>query len=132
MEGNTFKKKIKRGSNESRNSGNAGNGKNLFSFIDQKLKISDWLGEGIPVRLVPPFFYAAFLALVYIWSNHKAESTIREIEKLQQEVEDLRADVTTLEAEYMFSSKQSEVAKKIKVLNIYEIEEPPIKIIRDK
>jgi len=132
MEGNTFKKKIKRGSNEGRRSGKSGNSKNLFAIIEQKLKMSEWFGEGIPVKLVPPFLYAAFLALVYIWSNHKAESTIREIEKLQQEVEDLRADVTTLEAEYMFSSKQSEVAKKIKVLNIYEIEEPPIKIVRDK
>ncbi|WP_215224530.1 FtsL-like putative cell division protein [Echinicola shivajiensis] len=132
MEGNSFKKKIKRGANESRRSGNSGGGNNLFSFIDKKFKISDWLGEGIPVRLVPPFLYAAFMALIYIWSNHKAESTIREIEKLQQEVEDLRADVTTLEAEYMFSSKQSEVAKKIEVLNIYEIEEPPQKIIVDK
>lgn len=132
MEGNTFKKKIKGGVNESRRSGKPGDSKNLFAFIEKKLKMSEWLGEGIPVKLVPPFLYAALLALIYIWSNHKAESTIREIEKLQQEVEDLRADVTTLEAEYMFSSKQSEVAKKIKVLNIYEIEEPPIKIIRDK
>lgn len=132
MEGNTFKKRIKKGvANESRSS-NPGNSKNIFALIEQKLKASELFGEGIPVNLVPPFLYAALLALVYIWSNHKAESTIREIEKLQQEVEDLRADVTTLEAEYMFSSKQSEVAKKIKVLNIYEIEEPPIKIIRDR
>ncbi|MDN3668410.1 FtsL-like putative cell division protein [Echinicola jeungdonensis] len=128
MEGNTFKKRIKKGSNNRRK----GSGSNLFSFIDKKLNFSEWLGEGIPVKLVPPFLYAAFLALVYIWSNHRAENTIREIEKLQQEVEDLRADVTTLEAEYMFSSKQSEVAKKIKVLGIYEIEEPPIKIIQEK
>ncbi|GAB3645555.1 hypothetical protein GCM10028791_03900 [Echinicola sediminis] len=132
MEGNTFKKKMKRGANENRHSGKPSNNKNLFGLIEQKLKMNDWFGEGIPVKLVPPFLYAALLALIYIWSNHKADSTIREIEKLQQEVEDLRADVTTLEAEYMFSSKQSEVAKKIQVLNIYEIEEPPIKIIKDK
>lgn len=128
MAGNTFKKKVKGNPNRPR----SGEGKNLFSFIDKRVKISEWLGEGIPVKLVPPFLYAAFLALVYIWSNHKAENTIRQIEKLQQEVEDLRADVTTLEAEYMYSSKQSEVAKKIKVLNIYEIEEPPIKIKKEK
>jgi hypothetical protein len=56
---------------------------------------------------------------------------IRKIEKLQQEVEDVRADVTTLEAEFMLSSKQSEVAKKIAPLGIVEIDEPPIKIIVD-
>ncbi|AWW30090.1 hypothetical protein DN752_08100 [Echinicola strongylocentroti] len=133
MEGNTFKKKIKkRGGNENRTPGKPANSRNVFALIEEKLKMSNILGDGIPVRLVPPFLYAAFIALIYIWSNHKAESTIREIEELQQEVEDLRADVTTLEAEYMFSSKQSEVARKIKVLNIYEIEEPPKKIIKDK
>jgi hypothetical protein len=45
---------------------------------------------------------------------------------MQQEVEDLRADVTTLEAEYMLSSKQSEVAKKIAPIGIVELEQPPI------
>lgn len=80
------------------------------------------------MKLVPPLLYAAFLALIYIWSNHKAENTIRRIEIVQQEVEDLRADVTTLEAEYMYSRKQSEVAKKIKPLGLYEIEKPPFKI----
>ncbi|GGZ36138.1 hypothetical protein GCM10007049_31840 [Echinicola pacifica] len=131
MEGNTFKKKLKRSSNENRSQSSEPNRNNVFAIIDSKLKMSQLLGDGIPVRLVPPFLYAALLALIYIWSNHKAEGTIREIEKLQQEVEDLRADVTTLEAEYMFSSKQSEVAKKIKALGIYEIEEPPYKIVEE-
>jgi hypothetical protein len=36
--------------------------------------------------------------------------------------------VTTLEAEYMYASKQSEVAKKISSLGIEEINEPPFKI----
>ncbi|HLT08930.1 MAG TPA: FtsL-like putative cell division protein [Cyclobacteriaceae bacterium] len=105
---------------------------NLFKWIEEKINVSGLLGEGVPVRLVPPLFYVALLALIYIWSNHSAENTIRKIEKLQQEVEDIRADVTTLEAEYMYSSKQSEVAKKVEPLGIYEIDEPPLKIIVDK
>src|SRR5690606_4984667 len=105
---------------------------NLFKWIEEKINVSGLLGEGVPVRLVPPLFYVALLALNYIWSNHSAENTIRKIEKLQQEVEDIRADVTTLEAEYMYSSKQSEVAKKVEPLGIYEIDEPPLKIIVDK
>ena len=124
MSGNTFKSKINKGSKRSKSAG----GKNLFTMIDEKLNITGIIGEGIPVKLVPPFLYAAMLALIYIWSNHRAESTIRKIERVQQEVEDLRADVTTLEAEYMYSSKQSEVAKKIEVLGIYEIDAPPTKI----
>lgn len=120
MSQNTFKKKIKQGSSPQ------GKGKNIFTLIEEKLNVTGILGEGIPVRLVPPILYAAFLALIYIWSNHRAENMIRKIEVVQQEVEDLRADVTTLEAEYMLSSKQSEVARKIAPLGIVEIEEPPI------
>jgi len=90
------------------------------------------VGENVPIKLVLPLLYASFLAMAYIWSNYKAENTIRKIDRLQQEVEDLRADVTTLEAEYMFASKQSEVAKKIQPLGIIEIEEPPQKLILEK
>jgi hypothetical protein len=122
MSQNTFKNKIKGGASP------GGKKKTLFTLIEEKLNVTGLLGEGIPVKFGPPFFFAAFLAMIYIWSNHRADNMIRKIEKMQQEVEDLRADVTTLEAEYMLSSKQSEVAKKIQPLGIYEIDEPPIKI----
>jgi cell division protein FtsL len=126
MSQNTFKNKIKKGSSPK------GKGRNIFTLIEEKLSVTGILGEGIPVKFVPPFLYVALLALIYIWSNHRADNMIRSIEKAQQEVEDLRADVTTLEAEYMLSSKQSEVAKKIEPLGIYELEEPPIKIMIGK
>lgn len=122
MSQNTFKTKIKKGSSPK------GSGKNIFSLIEEKLNVTGILGEGVPVHFAPPFFYAALLALIYIWSNHRAENMIRKIEITQQEVEDIRADVTTLEAEYMLSSKQSEVARKIAPLGIVEIDEPPMKI----
>lgn len=123
MTQNTFKKKIKQGSTP------GGKKKTLFTLIEDKLNVTGLIGEGIPVKFGPPFFFAALLAMIYIWSNHRADNMIRKIEKMQQEVEDLRADVTTLEAEYMLSSKQSEVAKKIQPRGLYEINEPPTKII---
>lgn len=122
MSQNTFKTKIKKKSSAN------GSGKNIFTLIEEKLNVTGILGEGVPVHFAPPFFYAAMLALIYIWSNHRAENMIRKIEITQQEVEDIRADVTTLEAEYMLSSKQSEVARKIAPLGIVEIDEPPMKI----
>jgi hypothetical protein len=124
MAGNTFKNKIKPVESKKRG--------NLFSWIEEKANINGLIGERIPVKMVPPLLYAAFLALIYIWSNHRAENTIRKIENVQQEVEDLRADVTTLEAAYMYSRKQSEVAKKIRPMGIVEIERPPLKITIEK
>ena len=123
---NTYKKPIKSSREQKKSRFNP------FAFIEQKFDISGIVGENVPIKLVLPLLYTSLLALVYIWSNYKAGSTIRKIDRLQQEVEDLRADVTTLEAEYMYASKQSEVVKKIQPLGIIEIEEPPQKLILEE
>lgn len=127
MSQNTFKKKLKEGK-----APKGGSGKTIFTWIEKKLDVTGILGEGVPVQLVPPVGFLVVLALIYIYSNHRAESMTRKIEKAQQEVEDLRADVTTLEAEYMQSSMQSEVAKRAAQLEIYELNQPPIKIEVEK
>jgi cell division protein FtsL len=123
MSQNTFKRKLKAG-----NTPKGGPRKTIFTWMEEKLDVTGILGEGVPVQLVPPVGFLVLLALIYIYSNHRAESMVRKIEKAQQEVEDLRADVTTLEAEYMQSSMQSEVAKRAAQLEIYELNQPPIKI----
>jgi hypothetical protein len=43
-------------------------------------------------------------------------------------VADIRADVTTLEAEDMKSSMQSEVSKRVAAFEIYELNQPPVKL----
>ncbi|WPR74413.1 FtsL-like putative cell division protein [Algoriphagus sp. NG3] len=127
MSTNAFRKKLKSG-----NKPKGGPRKSVFGWIEDKLDITGILGEGVPVQLVPPVGFVALLALIYIWSNHRAENMVRRIDKVQQEVEDLRADVTTLEAEYMLGSMQSEVAKKVAALEIFELNQPPIKIEIEK
>jgi hypothetical protein len=123
MSENTFRKKLKSG-----NTSNTGSRKSIFTWIEEKLDVTGILGEGVPVQLVPPIGFITLLALIYIWGNHRAENMVRKIEKAQQEVEDLRADVTTLEAEYMLSSMQSEVAKRVAAQGLEELNQPPIKI----
>ncbi len=123
MSQNTFKNKLKEGSGPQRRSG-----KNIFSWIEEKLVVKRIHGEGVPVQLVPPVGFVALLALIYIYSNLRAENKIRQIDKAKQEVADMRADVTTLEAEYMKSSMQSEVSKRVAALEIYELNQPPVKI----
>ena len=96
--------------------------------MEEKLDVKKVLGEGVPVQLVPPVGFVALLALIYIYSNLRAENKIREIEKAKQEVADIRADVTTLEAEYMKSSMQSEVSKRVAAIELYELNQPPVKL----
>jgi hypothetical protein len=127
MTQNAFKNKIKPG-----NSPKKRKKKTIFSWIEEKFDVTGILGEGVPVQLVPPVIFLAVIGLLYIGSNHRAENMIRRIEKAQQEVGDLRADVTTLEAEIMLKSMQSEVAKRVEARGLYELNQPPFKIEIEK
>lgn len=102
--------------------------KGLFSFLQQTIGMEALFENGLPVRFLPYVFYLTGLGIFYIGNSHYAEKTIRKIDKVQVEVEDLRADYTTLKADYMFDSKQSEVAKKVKSMGLIESSIPPYKL----
>ena len=103
-------------------------GKSLFSRIERSLKIPVLFENGLPVKYMPKILFVTCLVIFYIGNNHYADSTIRKIDKLKVEVEDLRADYTTLKSDYMFASKQSEIARNVERLRISESLVPPKKI----
>ena len=104
------------------------NGKSLFSGLEKKLKLETYFDEGFPVQYLPKILFVLFLSLFYIGNSHYAEKTTRAINKAQTEVEDLRADFITIKADMMFSAKQSEVARRVKVLGLKESLNPPFKV----
>lgn len=100
----------------------------VFSSIERRLKLENYFEEGFPVKYLPKILFVMVLGLIYISNTHYAEKTVRKINIIQAEVEDLRADYTTLKADLMFASKQSEVAKKVRDLKLKESLTPPFKI----
>jgi hypothetical protein len=104
----------------------------LFSILENKLKVDSMFENGLPVKYLPYILYVTAIGIFYIGNSHYAEKTIRNIAKIQVEVEDLRADFTTLKASYMFDSKQSEVAGKVERIGLYESSKPPHKIVIKK
>ena len=106
-----------------------GNGKSVFSGLEKRLKLESYFEEGFPVQYLPKILFVVFLSLIYISNTHYAEKTTRQIDRAQSEVEDLRADYTTLKSDVMFASKQSEVARRVKPLGLKESLNPPFKII---
>jgi hypothetical protein len=106
--------------------GSTGGG--MFANLEKKLKLESYFEEGFPVQYLPKIFFVLFLGLLYISNSHHAEKTVREIHRIEEEVEDLRADYTTLKSDLMFSSKQSEVARKVKEFGLKESLTPPQKI----
>jgi hypothetical protein len=111
--------------------GKEGNGFSMFSGIEKRLKLETYFESGFPVQYLPKILFVAFLSLLYIGNTHHADKTVREINRAQSEVEDLRADYTTLKADVMFASKQSEVARRVKELGLRESLNPPYKIVVD-
>ena len=81
------------------------------------------------MQYLPKILFVLMLGILYISNTHYGEKTIRKINTVQSEVEDLRADYTTLKADLMFASKQSEVARKVKSFGLKESLTPPYKII---
>jgi hypothetical protein len=104
-------------------------GTSVFSGLEKKLRLETYFEEGFPVQYVPKILFVMVLGLLYISNTHHAEKTVHRINDIQAEVEDLRADYTTLKADLMFSSKQSEVARKVKAYGLKESLKPPHKIV---
>src|SRR5690349_7609095 len=109
-----------------------GSGSSVFSGFEKKLKLESWFEEGFPMQYLPKVLFVMALLVIYIGNTHYGERTTREINRAQSEVEDLRADYTTLKADLMFSSKQSEVARRTRELGLQESLKPPFKIVVEK
>tara|TARA_B100001758_G_scaffold143817_1_gene123891 strand:+ start:1350 stop:1670 length:321 start_codon:yes stop_codon:yes gene_type:complete len=73
-------------------------------------------------------FYLLLFLIIYISNQHSVEKQIREINKLEKEVEELRTDYVTLNNNYMFSRKESEILKRVKEIGLKNSKLPPEKI----
>lgn len=104
----------------------------VFSKLERNLNLGNLFEDGLPVKYLPNVAYVTLLIIIYIGYNHYAEKTSRNITKLEVEVENLRADYTTLKSDYMYSRLQSEVAKRVAEMGIKESKIPPQKIVVKK
>lgn len=80
-------------------------------------------------EMMPFIIFIAFLGMVYIGNRHFTEKNIRNIDKLNKEVKEMRWDYKTLKADLMLRSTQTEVAKKVDTLGLKEPVEPPKKLM---
>lgn len=87
------------------------------------------ISKEFATHLLPFIVFIAFLAMIYIGNRHFAENNIRDIDKLSKEVKELSWDYKTLKADLMLKSTQTEVAKEVDTLGLFEPNEPPKKIV---
>lgn len=79
---------------------------------------------------IPYLFFLAFLAIIYIANRYRYEKLVKEVQTLQVEVKNLRAESITTASQLMFISTQSQVSRLVeeKGLGLEESVVPPKKI----
>jgi hypothetical protein len=113
---------VKQPKEESRGTGS------VFSAIESRIRLDKLFEDGIPVKYIPRVLYISAIIIFYIGNTHYAERIVRRIDKMKVTIEEARAEYTTKKAEQMFSSKASEVAKKVSPMGLEESLTPPTKI----
>lgn len=85
-------------------------------------------------RQVPFLAFLVGLAILLIANRYWSEKTIRQIEVLQDELDELRSESITLSAKLMDASRPSEVAKRVEDadLGLQEPVRPPRKLTVEK
>ena len=108
----------------------------LFTWFSRFLPLDKIFGEKternqdlIPIRYFNYFLWIVALLVAYEWLGYASEKYVRQSLTLKREVEDLRAEYTTIKAEYMKSAKQSVVFKKVQGSGLEENLTPPMKIV---
>lgn len=83
------------------------------------------------IKHLPFLLFLAFLALVYIANGYLAESSVRKINHLQQEIKELRSEQISMKSELNNTIIESELVKIIqeREMGLEESIDPPKKIV---
>jgi len=113
MDKNTYKSPKRRG---------------LFTYLERTMRSKYASLPDLPGHYIPRLLFLFFVGIFYVGNTHHYERMARRIGQLEREVDTLRVDYTTLQADYAFDRKQSEVAKRIAKMGLCETPYPPLKI----
>lgn len=104
-------------------------------------RLQIWLNEAIgldrlfgpdnlwPIRHLNRILWVSVLLILYIGLNHNAERLVRRLQRTKADVDEARAGYTTLQAKFMKSGKQSEIAKRVAGSGLSDSQTPPQKIV---
>lgn len=81
------------------------------------------------VKNFPFFLFLSFLAVIYIYNGHYADKTVRNINAVNRELDELNYEYKTLKSEVMFRSKQSELSREVEKYGLKELTTPPVILV---
>ncbi len=122
------KNAIKEKSEEPKVSGQAPKGGNRVTRTVGSVLSGSFLSRDQTIRALPFIFFLTLLAICYIANGYYAEDQIRKVNKVTNQIKELRSEFIIVKSDLMFVSKQSEVAQRALPLGIKESVTPPKKI----
>lgn len=90
-----------------------------------------FLSDDRAVKHVPFILFLGLIAIFYIANGYYADDKIREVNKISNQIKELRTEYISSKSDLMFVSKQSEVAKAVEPLGLKEPVVAPMKIELD-
>lgn len=99
----------------------------IMNVLDGSFLSQDWV-----IRLAPLIGFAFVLTIGAIANNYIAQRKAREIDRVKREIKDLRDEYISTKSQLMYSTKMSEVARKLQGRGIKEPVKPAFKLIISK
>ncbi len=96
------------------------------------LGVSDWVSYRNVISNTLYLIFLLAIGVLYVGNTHRAEGTIRQINKKEKELKEKRWEYISGNSELMFNRKQSEMAEKLMGSGLEELDEPPYKIVVKK
>ncbi|MGB4293981.1 MAG: FtsL-like putative cell division protein [Bacteroidales bacterium] len=105
--------------------------KNSGNFLKDLLSGST-ISDRIILKNLGFLIFLTFLGALYIANRFHAEKLVREMNQLQKEVRELRAESLATSAELMKVTRQSEILRQVtqRGLELEELREPPYKLVK--
>ncbi|MCC6181573.1 MAG: hypothetical protein IT237_07050 [Bacteroidia bacterium] len=79
-----------------------------------------FLGNDKTLQHVPFILFIGLITILYIANGYYADDKIREVNKISNQIKELRTEFISSKSDLMFVSKQSEVAKVVEPLGLKE------------
>jgi Bacteriodetes cell division protein (FtsL-like) len=102
---------------------------NKFAKYFSSLITGSFLAKEKTLKQLPFIFFLTFLAICYVANGYYAERTIRNINKVSNQIKELQSQFITHKSQLMFITKQSEIAKACQNMGLKQSVTPPFKIV---
>lgn len=87
-----------------------------------------FLSDERTMQHIPFILFLALIAILYIANGYYADDKIREVNKISNQIKELRTEYISSKSDLMFISKQSQVAAAVDTLGLREPVVAPMKI----